>query len=269
MIRDPSRRQIPFNGEAVGVIPARKASTRFPDKPLALIQGIPMVCWALRRARQAQSLKSVFVAAEDQEILEAVERCGGKAMLVKGNFKSGSDRVAAATVNLDAPVIVDIQADEPLIAPSLIDEAVALLEAHPEFDVTTAVRPIRRIEEYLDPNCVKVVMDRRGKCLYFSRASIPSQKNPSRPVQLPSGFPFFKHVGFYCFRAEALRKFTQLNASPLEDCEGLEQLRWLEYGGAIGAVETATDVPAVDTAGDIALAERYIKDNKIQLTRFT
>jgi len=262
------RQHVPFNGEAVGIIPARSASTRFPNKPLSLIHGIPMVCWTHKRASQALSLREVFVAAEDEQIVEAVKKRGGNAKLIQGRFRSGSDRVAEAVRELNPqagiPAIVNIQADEPLIEPSVIDDALAMLESRPEFDITTAVRPIRSLEEYLDPNCVKVVLDADGRCLYFSRAPIPDRGKKSPDPGLPSGIPFRRHVGIYCFRPAVLQRFTQLPKSPLEECEELEQLRWLEAGGTIGAVETSASAPSVDMAEDLLLAERYIIDHGIE-----
>jgi len=258
-----SDRRIPFDGQAIGVIPARLASTRFPDKPLALIHNVPMVCWTLKRASQSQSLREVFVAAEDEAIVEEVQKRGGKARLVKGDFRSGSDRVARAVRGLDVPAVVNIQADEPLIEPAVIDQALALLESRLDFEVTTAVRPIKHLEEYLDPNCVKVVMDRQGRCLYFSRAPLPAQRHKSLHGELPQGTLFRKHIGLYCFRRIALQRFTDLPESRLESCESLEQLRILEFGGTIGAVETSEITPSIDSPQDLLALERHISEHNI------
>lgn len=249
---------IPFNGQAIGVIPARLASTRFPNKPLALINNVPMICWTLRSAARAKALCDVFVAAEDEALAEAVEKHGGKARLVKGDFRSGSDRVAEAVRGMDVPAVVNIQADEPFIEAETIDRALGLLEARPEFDATTAVRPMRNADEYLNPNCVKAILDQSGRCLYFSRAPVPAQRNPVRGQELPAGFPFYKHIGLYCFRRMALTRFAQLPESVLEACEGLEQLRLLEYGAKIGAIITHQCAPAVDAPEDLLTLEKHI-----------
>lgn len=252
------RQTIPFGGKALGVIPARRASTRFPDKPLALIKGIPMICWTLKRASEAEFLSDTFVAAEDPGIVDAVAACGGKAELVRGDFTCGSERVAAAARTSDAPVIINIQADVPLLDPAIIDDALTLLESHPEFDVTTAVTPISNIDSYQNPNCVKVVVDTNCHCLYFSRSPIPALHRNKAESELPPAIPFYRHIGFYCFRKEALERFAVLPPSPLEACEGLEQLRILEAGGKIGAVVATQVGPGVDSPDDLRKAEEYL-----------
>lgn len=257
------RQTIPFGGKALGVIPARRASTRFPDKPLALIKGVPMICWTLKRATKAKFVSDAFVVAEDPEIVEAVESCAGRAELVRGDFTCGSERVAAFTLKSNAPAIINIQADVPLLDPDIIDEALILLESHPEFDVTTAVTPISNIDSYRNPNCVKVVLDANYRCLYFSRSPIPALHRPEAESQLPASTPFYRHIGFYCFRRDALERFAASPPFPLEECEGLEQLRILETGGRIGAV-VATEVgPGVDSPDDLRQVEEYIAKKKI------
>ncbi len=257
-------KHIAFGGEAVGVIPARCASSRFPDKPLALISGIPMICWTHHNSSHSASLREVFVAAEDSEIIDAVLRFDGKAILVQGRFQSGSDRIAEAVRDMQAPVIVNIQADEPLIDPQIIDKALLLLEEHPEFGVTTIVRPLSDYDEYLDPNNVKAVLDSDGKCLYFSRAPIPARHGKEAVHNLEMDLPYYLHVGIYCFRKEALMEFAELPPSALEQAEGLEQLRYLENGGFIGAVIVEKAGPGINTEADIQLAEKYISDNNIK-----
>ncbi|MFH1862958.1 MAG: 3-deoxy-manno-octulosonate cytidylyltransferase [bacterium] len=256
--------QVPFKGEAIGVIPARCASTRFPDKPLALLRGIPMVCWTLYHAEKVSGLKEVMVAAEDEAIVEAVQKHGGKARLIQGVYRTGSDRVAAAVAGRDAPAIVNIQADEPLLDPATIDRALHLLEDHPEFDVTTVYFRLQEWKDYQDPNCVKVVVNQRQQCLYFSRSPIPAIRKASNARILPEGIRFFCHLGIYCFRPEALRRFTQLPSSSLEECEGLEQLRLLENGMVIGAVESTRTLPGVNTLEDLHIAEHYLKEHGIE-----
>ncbi len=261
---NPSAAGAPFSGDAVGIIPARCASSRFPDKPLAEIAGAPMICWTLKNASKARGLREVFVAAEDEKIVQAVRECGGKALLVKGAFRSGSDRVAAAARDLDAEVIVNIQGDEPLISPAAIDEALHLLQKRPEFGVTTIVKPFYETEDYLDPNQVKVIVDQKQRCLYFSRAPIPYRHRSSAASGSVRRGPFFHHIGIYCFRKNVLMEFSRLPESLLEEIEGLEQLRYLEYGGSIGAVIIADTGPSINTADDLKTAEAFIKEHDIQ-----
>ncbi len=225
-----------------------------------------MICWTIARASRARGLGDVFVAAEDPETVAAVRKQGFKAELVRGVFKTGSDRVAFAARSSNAPVIVNIQADEPLIEPAMIDQALWLLESHLEFDVTTAVRPIRDYVEYANPNCVKTVLDQNHRCLYFSRSPLPAIRKASPDHTLPEGIPFYKHLGLYCFRREALIKFGRTEESPLERCEGLEQLRILEWGGAIGAVVTSSTAPDVNSPEDLLAVQDYMKMHNIQYT---
>jgi 3-deoxy-manno-octulosonate cytidylyltransferase (CMP-KDO synthetase) len=228
-----------------------------------------MICWTARRASQAKSLSEVIVAAEDQQIVDVVSRHGIKAILVQGEFQAGSDRVAAAVRGIEAPAVVNIQADEPLIEPEVIDAALELLEIRPEFGVTTAVRPIVLPEEYRDPNCVKVVLDNKDRCLYFSRAPIPALRKAPAELNLPANVPLWRHVGLYCFRREVLDAFSHLPPSPLETSEGLEQLRYLEAGGSIGAVRLMEAVPGVDTPEDLLAIERHINEHNISYTKLT
>lgn len=255
--------QIPFEGNAIGIIPARLDSTRFPNKPLALIAGVPLICWTLKRSRQAKFLKDVFVAAQDQKIVDAVLRWGGQVKLIRGDFRTGSDRVASAAQGLDVPVVVNIQADEPLLDPLMIDQALQMLEERPELGITTIVRPLSDVKDYLDPNCVKVVMREDGGCLYFSRAPIPMTHQVEATNSFPDDIPIRHHVGIYCYRQDALRRFAKLPTSALERCEGLEQLRFIEFGGAIGAIEVAKAGPSINTVEDLRLAEEYITENNI------
>jgi 3-deoxy-manno-octulosonate cytidylyltransferase (CMP-KDO synthetase) len=216
-----------------------------------------MICWTVNRSSQAKGLREVFVAAEDLEVVQTVTRFGGKAKLVQGEFVSGSDRIAAAIADIDASIIVNIQGDEPFIDADFIDQALDLLESRPDFDVTTAVRPISNMEEYLAPNSVKAVMDHRGRCLYFSRSPIPAIQKPAAPLQIPSGVPFYHHIGLYCFRREALLRFAKSPKLPLETCEGLEQLRILEIGGSIGAIVVPQMGLSVNSPEDLIVAQEY------------
>jgi len=251
-----------FAGDVIGVIPARLGSTRFPDKPLALIAGVPLVCWAWLNATRVASLKDVFVAGEDQQIVDAVAKFGGKAKLVQGHFNSGSDRIAAAVKNIESAAIVNIQGDEPFVDPFSIDEALRLLEAHEDFGITTLVKAIGDTQEFYNPNVVKLVKDKQNRCLYFSRSPIPANhKDPNS--NLPENLTAWWHLGVYCYKREALAFYRETPPSPLEISESLEQLRYLEYGGNIGVVETTKSGPDINAPEDIPKAEEYIKQNNI------
>jgi len=176
---------------------------------------------------------------------------------------TGSDRVAEAVKGSDAPAVVNIQADEPFIDAAAIDEALRLLEDHPDFGITTIIRPISSREDYLNPNSVKVVLDNQQRCLYFSRSPIPAIQGEFRGLRLPHDSPIYQHVGIYCFRRNALEHFAELPPSPLEKLESLEQLRFLESGGLIGAVKVKTTGPSVNAIEDLQFAEQYIKENNI------
>jgi 3-deoxy-manno-octulosonate cytidylyltransferase (CMP-KDO synthetase) len=254
----------PFSGKAIGVIPARLASSRFSNKPLTPIHGIPMICWTARSASQAEGLSEVIVAAEDQEIVDTVERYGGKAQLVQGTFRTGSDRIAAAVKGMDASVVVNIQGDEPLIEAAVIDKALQMLDRRGELGITTVVTPITDIETYLNPNCVKVVLDTKGKCLYFSRSPIPARHKRQDEDSLKPDAPYWLHIGVYCYRRKVLTDFAALPQHPLERIEGLEQLRFLEAGGQIGAVEVKDCPPGINAPEDLQIVEKYIEEHGIE-----
>ncbi|MBU0517629.1 3-deoxy-manno-octulosonate cytidylyltransferase [bacterium] len=251
-----------FNGEVIGVIPARLSSTRFPNKPLALIGGVPLVCWTWLNATRVKSLREVFVAAEDPEIVSAVTKFGGQAKLVQGRFSSGSDRIAAAVESLESAAVVNIQGDEPFVDPAAIDAALHLLQAREDFGITTLAKVIRGVEEYRNPNNVKLVMDRQNRCLYFSRSPIPACHQAPEDG-FPDNLKVWRHLGIYCYRREALSAYRKWAPSPLEISESLEQLRYLEHGGNIGAVEAVKAGPDINAPEDIESAENYIRTNHI------
>lgn len=239
----------------IALIPARRASTRLPDKALADIAGKPMVVHVADRAR-ASGASLVVVATDDDAIAAAVVASGHEVAMTSAAHASGTDRIAevAAALVADgtidgATIVVNVQGDEPLIDPLLIARAAETLRAAPDCAIATACHPITRRDEFLDPNVVKVVTDARGRALYFSRAPIPWERDAdaSSPVRA------MRHIGLYAYRAEFLSRFTRLAPSPLERIEALEQLRALSHGHAI-AVFVAEVAPAagVDTADDLA-----------------
>ena len=239
------------------LIPARLASTRLPDKPLADIAGLPMVVRVAQRAAQS-SASRVVVAADDARIAEACTRHGIDVLLTRVDHPSGSDRLAEACTLLGLPddeIVVNVQGDEPLIDPALIDAVAHALAARLEVPMSTAVHAIDSLDEFTNPNVVKAVLDDAGHALYFSRAPIPWPRDGSArgtPVVLPEPPPL-RHIGIYGYRAGFVRRFPSLAPSPLERIEALEQLRVLWHGHRIAVhVSDVAPGPGVDTPEDLA-----------------
>ena len=247
------------------IIPARLASTRLPNKPLAEIGGVPMVVRVARRAALSQALQ-VVVAADDAAIVAACAQHGVRALLTRTDHASGSDRLAEACepLGLDGDAaVVNVQGDEPLIEPALIDACAAMLDAHRDCAVSTVAHAIDSLADYVNPNVVKVVLDAAGRALWFSRAPLPWWRdgNPAGPAAitaLPEPPPL-RHVGIYAYRAGFLRRFPALPMAPLERCEALEQLRVLWHGERI-AVHVAAAAPGtgVDTPEDLARVRQIV-----------
>lgn len=240
------------------LIPARLASTRLPDKPLADIGGLPMVVRVAQRAR-ASGASRVVVAADDRRIVEACAAHGVEALLTRTDHPSGSDRLAEACTRLalaDDAIVVNVQGDEPLIDPALIDAVARALAVQEEAVMSTAAHPIASAEEFANPNVVKVVLDARGHALYFSRAPIPCWRDGAAregDQALPSDPAPLRHIGIYGYRAGFIRRFPTLTPAPVESTEALEQLRALWHGYRI-AVHVSADNPGpgVDTPEDLA-----------------
>jgi 3-deoxy-manno-octulosonate cytidylyltransferase (CMP-KDO synthetase) len=239
--------------QIVAIIPARFASTRFPGKALADIDGQPMIEHVYRRASAASTISRVIVATDDLRIARRVAEFGGQVRLTKPTHQSGTDRIAEVVESLDCDIAVNVQGDEPLIDPRSIDQAVAPLVADPTVPMTTLYRRIAQASELDDRNVVKVVLDRAGFALYFSRAPIPYMCNPR------GGWPpLYRHIGLYAYRRSTLLVLAKLEATPLERAESLEQLRALEHGIRIKAVETAYDSISVDTPRDLEEVRRLL-----------
>lgn len=238
------------------LIPARMGSSRLPDKPLADIGGVPMVVRVARQAKQSGA-SSVVVAADDDRIVRACAAHGVTALLTGNDHASGSDRLAEACELLslgDDQVVVNVQGDEPLIDPQLIRAVANELDRRPDCVMSTAAHAIECVADFIDPNVVKVVTDRRGTALYFSRAPIAWWRDGMTggpPPELPSPAPL-RHVGVYGYRAGFLRRFPAMEAAPMERTEALEQLRTLWHGERI-AVHLSMQVPGpgVDTPEDL------------------
>jgi 3-deoxy-manno-octulosonate cytidylyltransferase (CMP-KDO synthetase) len=245
------------------VIPARMASSRLPDKPLADISGLPMVVRVAQRALLSQATQ-VVVAADDERIVQACQAHGIQALLTRQDHISGSDRLAEACQRLGLPsdaVVVNVQGDEPLIHPDLINDVARVLTERPDASMSTAAHTIGSVAEFTNPNVVKVVMDARQMALYFSRAPIPwwrdGQTNAGFQT-LPTPAPL-RHIGIYAYRAGFLALFPQLPPSPIESMESLEQLRALWHGHRI-AVHVASEAPGpgVDTPEDLARVRQIL-----------
>jgi len=240
--------------QVVGVIPARYESTRYPGKPLADIDGKPMIQHVYELPGQASRLNRLLAATDDSRILKAVEGFGGEAILTRSDHPSGTDRVAEAASILglaDDDVIMNIQGDEPLVEPIMIDCLIEAIEQNLECPMATLAFKSRNEADYLNPNVVKVVVDGRGRALYFSRSPIPFRRDV--PGDSVSGEPlsFLKHLGFYAYRHSFLKTFTRLPPGKMELLEKLEQLRALEYGHAIQVALSPVETQGVDTPEDL------------------
>jgi len=248
----------PLRMTILGVIPARYASTRFPGKPLAFIAGKTLIERVIAQCRLAQSLSDVVVATDDERIAAVASRFA-EVVMTSPDHPSGTDRIAELARKRPADAYVNIQGDEPLIRPSVID---AVAQALTRFPMTTASTPIRDLSEYDNPNAVKVVVSSAGRALYFSRRTIPYLRDAageSVASQL-TRFPFQKHLGIYGYRRETLLKLVEWPVSALEAAERLEQLRALENGIEVGVVQVVHDSLGVDLPGDVARAEAALAD---------
>ena len=240
-----------------GVIPARWGSTRFPGKILAPIGGKPLVQWVWEQAGQAGSLDHLLVATDDERILTAVQAFGGRAVMTRPDHPSGTDRIAEAIRELDVNAVVNIQGDEPLIDPGLIDELAREMSAGASWDMVTAAEPIREAALVDQPSVVKVVCDETGRALYFSRAPIPyvREKDGGAPAE---GL-YLRHIGIYGYRRTFLERLVNTPPSRLEQAEKLEQLRALHVGGRMKVIITETTALGVDEPGDVARAEEALR----------
>ncbi len=257
---------------ALVVIPARYGSTRFPGKPLALLRGRPVIQHVYERAAQSTRAEDVVVATDDERIVAAVARFGGRAVMTSPAARTGTERVAEVARGRQAQVIINVQGDEPLIRAEMIDQLVEYLERHRAVPMASLMTPIHRREDLERPHLVKVVVDRDGFALYFSRAPIPSARPPtgsrvegrgSREDKTPSPFtlhpsPYYKHLGIYGYQRHFLLRFPHLPPTPLEQHEQLEQLRALEHGHRIKLLETAHDTIGVDTPEDLVRVETLL-----------
>lgn len=238
----------------VGVIPARWASTRLPGKALVPICGKPLIQWVLERTRQARLLDEVIVATDDDRIRAAVEALGGIAVMTRQDHPSGTDRVAEAVAGREAGVVINIQGDEPLIDPGLINRLAEVMVGETQWDMATAATPIRDDDELRKASVVKVVCSAEGQALYFSRSVIPFVRD-----ERPEGLTHWRHVGVYAYRRAFLGRLVATAPCALEQAEKLEQLRALYLGARMKVLATQEIGLGVDTPEDVPLAEAALR----------
>jgi 3-deoxy-manno-octulosonate cytidylyltransferase (CMP-KDO synthetase) len=236
----------------VGIIPSRYRSTRLPGKPLALIGDKPMIEHVYRRASAARSVDAVVVATDDERVADAVAAFGGLAVMTRADHATGTDRLAEVAAALDCSIVINIQGDEPMMSPDAIDAAAEPLLGHPDARMSTLRKQIDHPDDLAATSVVKVVVDRQGYALYFTRTAVPFVRD-GHPVPV-----FWRHLGLYVYRRDFLLTLATLPQTPLELAEGLEQLRVLEHGYRIATVETTADAIGVDTPDDLAHVRRLM-----------
>ncbi|HGE71902.1 TPA: 3-deoxy-manno-octulosonate cytidylyltransferase [Candidatus Poribacteria bacterium] len=237
----------------VCIIPSRYKSTRLEGKPLKDIHGKPMIQYVYEAAKKSELLSDVIIATDDQRIIDAVEKFGGKVVMTSVNHKTGSDRIAEVAKNIEADIIVNVQGDEPLLNPKQVDEAVQPMISDPNLKVCTICRPIFNKEDFENPNVVKVVFNLNGDAMYFSRSLIPYPREKEN-------HKVYEHIGIYVYRKEFLLEYIKLPQTPLEVTESLEQLRILENGIRMKVVVTKFKDKSlsVDTAEDLEIVRNII-----------
>jgi len=242
----------------LGVIPARFGSTRFPGKVLAEIAGKPMLRHVYERACLSTYLTSVIIATDDERVYAVARSFGARVRMTRADHISGTDRAAEVASAEEAEIVVNIQGDEPLISPAAIDAAILPMVHEPELVMGTLKKRIEDAREIADPNVVKVVTDRAGDAIYFSRCAIPFERDKS------GGTPYFKHIGLYVYSRDFLLRYSALPVGPLETAERLEQLRALENGFRIRVVETEYESLGVDTPEDLQRVSRLFDASILQ-----
>jgi 3-deoxy-manno-octulosonate cytidylyltransferase (CMP-KDO synthetase) len=243
----------------IGIIPARYASTRFPGKPLIDIGGKSMIQRVYEQCKKAELLTDVIVATDDERIAKHVAQFNGKVVLTSNQHQSGTDRCAEVIREYkgQCDIVINIQGDEPFINPNQIDALCTAFE-QPNTQLATMKKKLVNETDIQNPNVVKVISNTKGLAVYFSRSPIPYRRNPE------AGITYYKHIGIYGYRKQALLEITNLPLSPLEQAESLEQLRWLEYGYTISLVETNQENIAIDTPDDLLRVEKYLKTEQKQ-----
>lgn len=248
--------------KTIGVIPARWGSTRFPGKSLVSICGRPLLHWVIENVCRSDRLDVVIVATDDERIARSAELAGVTAVMTKPDHPSGTDRVAEAVAGLEGDVVINVQGDEPLLDPLLVDRLADVFEDE-RWDMSTAVTPITDPAFLANPGVVKAVWDAEGCALYFSRSLIPFVRDPG---DAPDGPLHWRHLGVYGYRRSFLERLVNTAPSQLERAEKLEQLRALHIGGRIAIIQTEDEGIGVDTPEDVAYVERLIRQRQGEAT---
>jgi 3-deoxy-manno-octulosonate cytidylyltransferase (CMP-KDO synthetase) len=258
----------------VAVIPARYESARLPGKPLLEIAGKPMICWVIERALAARNVRRAIVATDDKRVFGAVVDAGYEAVMTRSDHSSGTDRIAEVAATLEeARIVVNVQGDEPLISPQTIERAVDELSQNAEIGIVTSWEQMTHAADVLSPDVVKIVIDETGRAMYFSRSPVPYPREAVRKYgTLEDALrkdatclrSFRKHTGLYVYRREVLLEFAKWPPSPLERLESLEQLRALEHGVRIKAVEASSPSIGVDTVEDLARVRGMVETAELQ-----
>lgn len=246
--------------KATAIIPARYASSRFPGKPLALLAGKPMIQHVCERVAEAKGVGRIIVATDDRRIVDAVDAFGAEVFMTRADHPTGTDRLAEVAAQIDADLIVNVQGDEPLVDPRMIDEAVMPLLQDDAIQMGTVAARIDAIDDFYNPNVVKVVCDLNDFALYFSRAPIPWPRDLQRE-ELAKLLPldqYLRHIGLYVYRRQLLLDYPTWPKTPLESLENLEQLRALERGIKLYVAKTAFNCHGVDTPEDLARVEQLL-----------
>ena len=242
--------------KVIGVIPARFASSRFPGKPLIDLKGKTMIQRVYEGASQAKGIDEVIVATDDERIVDAVLRFGGNVQLTAAHHPSGTDRCAEVIAKRnDVDVVINIQGDEPLVNPKQLDTLINAFKDPATHLATLGNRSVTA-EDLVNPNRIKVVVDHENNALYFSRSPIPNHTHSNGDPL--NNYPYLRHIGLYGYRAEVLRKLTQLEPTFLEKIESLEQLRWMYYGYRIRVIETTIETPNIDVPEDVQNVLAYL-----------
>ena len=240
--------------ETLAVIPARFASTRLPGKPLVEICGVPLILRVLRGVKKCSCVDRVIVATDDERIASLVEADGGTAMMTPEDLPSGGDRVAWVAQRIPSRIVLNVQGDDPLVGPDMIEPLISALKEDDQTRLALLVKKIERAEEVEDPNIVKAVFDKKGRALYFSRSPIPHPRK--------AGAVWYKHIGPYAWQRDFLLEFSRLPQTPLEQAESLEMLRVLERGHAIRCVPAPRDTIEIDTPDDVKRLEAFLAGTK-------
>lgn len=245
----------------IGIIPARFQSTRFPGKPLVLLNGKPIVQWVYENALKA--LETVYVATDDERIFLAVEAFGGKAIYTSADHQSGTDRCAEAaqllSKQMPLDVVINIQGDEPFIRPEQIESLKACFN-YPQTEIATLIKPVSQMDEIFNINRPKVVINQNNEAMYFSRSPIPFVRSHAQEEWLKHS-RFYSHIGMYAYQYDVLMDLTKLPAGQLEQAESLEQLRWLESGYTIRTAQTLFENIGIDTPEDLDQAKKFLSGN--------